>query len=222
VIKLEICGKNEMIKLVGKIDRGRIPELDTTVFNGGDRDVLNDDVAVDACVSRFAKFFAKQAEAEGDLSPMLSELIRSTREALVDCSFERTHTCSEERDSGSILVFRNVSQHNDLGFYLYKRNSMMKPRDRIRAATFSIVLKGQCTLNLHRKSHVESLKLSPGDVYVFNQDIVHSVSDASEVCVHLTISVPLNVARTLPSLTLDSVRKTMIKSEIEEFELEEV
>jgi hypothetical protein len=209
-----------MIKLVGKIDRRHIPHLDTSVFNGGDRDVLNDDVAVDACVSRFAKFFAEQAEVEGDLSPMLSELIRSTRKSLVDCSFESAYTCSEERDTGSILVFRNVSQHNDLGFYLYKRNSMMKPRDRIRAATFSIVLKGQCTLNLHRKNHVESLCLSPGDVYVFNQDVVHSVSDASEACVHLTISVPMRLAMNLVPLVEGKVRKMQKEKEIEEFEFE--
>lgn len=196
-----------MIKVVGKADVSAIANLRKSDSSVDDRDFEREEVAVDACVSMAARYLSTSGQNERELPREFADLIRATKRQYVDAAYDERYVCSEERDDGSVLVFQNVLRHRDIGFWLYKRGTDMERHNRLKVATFSIVLAGECTLNLHRRTAIESIRLGPGDVYVFEQAMIHSVTEASGICVHLTTSVPSIVAKSLAQVGKVEVQK---------------
>lgn len=142
-----------------------------------------------------------------DFSPTLARLalVQETRvqfQSSADCALYR---CSMDRDEGSLLVFRDVDPHSDDEFSLIKGgrsfSAAQNRRNSRKVATLSIVLSGRCNLVLYKNGlPTHHLALKPGDVYVFDQELVHGVTDAEGVCVHCSVSILRKVARKIPAL----------------------
>jgi mannose-6-phosphate isomerase-like protein (cupin superfamily) len=196
-----------MLKIVGHADVSSIAMLGRSNYKGDDHDFQREQVAADACVSVTSSHFDVDGVSGHELTAAFADLIRTTKRRFVDAGYDEAYACSESRDDGSLLVFQNVTKHRDVGFYLYRRGSEKERHNRLQATTFSIVLSGECTLHLHRRNRVESIRLQPGDIYVFEQTSVHSVTDSSEICVHLTTSIPKVVAKTLMPICQPSIQK---------------
>lgn len=199
-----------MLKLLGKITIPPVVMDDTASVTTGAVAVPEEGVDMDISIWRSVDDHRSQHDRATPPACARRRLIHDTVATFAGASWNDGLWCSEDRIDGSVLVFRDVDPHVDQGLYLYRKDEFVQPRKGMPVATFSIVLFGTCALHLNRKQMTHSIALTPGDVYVFDQQLKHSVTDSNGPCIHLTTSVPLFIARTLASTVRPTVRRITV------------
>ena len=183
-----------MVKLLGRVAIPPQAVPDVAKLDVRPEEMPDGDVAFDISVFAVSEFFKLESARANALSEELARLLIDTKQMFAGGPDNEELSCHIGRTAGSLVGFRNVVGHTDPYLQLRAKSEKGEIGSLIPAATFGIVLVGGCTLQMHFGDAIQPLRLEPGDVYVFDHCVTHSVTNASELCLHLSGSIPMSTA----------------------------